>query len=98
VVGETIQEYKTDTNQDNNEPVPEEFNEYEDRPIGDDAQDGNVDAQDGNVDTQTAQTRFCPHCGHTEPDSEARYCRYCGTLLSKSQPSGWINDFFSGEE
>lgn len=98
VVGETIQEYKTDANQDNNEPVPEEFNEYEDRPIGDDAQDGNVDAQDGNVDTQTALTRFCPHCGHTEPDSEARYCRYCGTLLSKSQPSGWINDFFSGEE
>ncbi|MBP5189745.1 MAG: ion transporter [Bacteroidales bacterium] len=44
--------------------------------------------------TGEAGPRFCTHCGHTEEDPDARFCRYCGTLLSKRQPSGWINDFF----
>ena len=42
------------------------------------------------------ETRVCTHCGHNESDPDARFCRYCGTLLSKSQPKGWINDFFKG--
>ncbi|MBO4307280.1 MAG: ion transporter [Bacteroidales bacterium] len=41
--------------------------------------------------------RFCPRCGHTEEDLAARFCRYCGTRLSKTQPRGWINNFFSDE-
>ena len=40
--------------------------------------------------------RVCTHCGHNESDPDARFCRYCGTLLSKNQPKGWINDFFKG--
>lgn len=46
---------------------------------------------------ELAGGRFCAHCGHTEADPHARYCRYCGTMLSKSEPSNWFNDFFSGE-
>ena len=97
VVGETIQEHKaesekrkaesgeTESGEAEMDVVPDEFNEYEESRM---------------ADTKTMEAgseagpRFCTHCGHTENDPEARYCRYCGTLLSKTQPSGWINDFF----
>ena len=97
VVGETINEYKhkrTGGNENYNENenqnegevvVPEEFNEYEDNAVQRTESGGE------------AAPRFCTHCGHTETDPDAKFCRYCGTMLSKSQPSGWINDFFSGE-
>lgn len=97
VVGETINEYKhkrTGGNENYNENenqnegevvVPEEFNEYEDNTVQRTESGGE------------AAPRFCTHCGHTETDPDAKFCRYCGTMLSKSQPSGWINDFFSGE-
>ena len=95
VVGETINEYKhkrPNENQNQNENqnegevvVPEEFNEYEDNAVQRTESGGE------------AAPRFCTHCGHTETDPDAKFCRYCGTMLSKSQPSGWINDFFSGE-
>ena len=93
VVNETIQEYKKNGQTGSDDVVPEEFNEYEDR----------VEQKDETVmndrpENTAADSRFCPHCGHTESDPEARYCRYCGSLLSKSQPSGWINDFFAGDD
>ncbi|MBR3829392.1 MAG: ion transporter [Bacteroidales bacterium] len=100
VVGETIQEHKSAENgerrTENGERrteggeaemavVPDEFNEYEESRMADTK----------SMDTGSeVGPRFCTHCGHTEEDPDARYCRYCGTLLSKSQPSGWINDFF----
>ena len=100
VVGETIQEHKAAENgerrTENGERkaeseeaemavVPDEFNEYEESRMADTK----------SMDTGSeVGPRFCTHCGHTEEDPDARYCRYCGTLLSKSQPSGWINDFF----
>lgn len=48
-------------------------------------------------ETATEDQKICPHCGHKEDDPAAKFCIYCGTILSKSHPSGWINDFFSGE-
>ncbi len=97
VVGETIQEHKaeserrkaesgeTDGGEAEMDVVPDEFNEYEESRMAD------TKTMDAGSE---AGPRFCTHCGHTENDPEARYCRYCGTLLSKTQPSGWINDFF----
>lgn len=92
VVGETIQEHKAESGRRKAESeeaemavVPDEFNEYEESRMAD------TKAMDTGSE---AGPRFCTHCGHTEEDPDARYCRYCGTLLSKSQPSGWINDFF----
>ena len=92
VVGETIQEHKAESEKRKAEGgetemavVPDEFNEYEESRMADTK----------SMDTGSeVGPRFCTHCGHTEEDTDARYCRYCGTLLSKSQPSGWINDFF----
>lgn len=92
VVGETIQEHKAESEKRKAESreaemavVPDEFNEYEESRMADTK----------SMDTGSeVGPRFCTHCGHTEEDPDARYCRYCGTLLSKSQPSGWINDFF----
>lgn len=97
VVGETIQEHKaesekrkaesgeTESGEAEMDVVPDEFNEYEESRMAD------TKTMDAGSE---AGPRFCTHCGHTENDPEARYCRYCGTLLSKTQPSGWINDFF----
>jgi voltage-gated potassium channel len=87
VVGETINEYKHKrANENPNEDfIPEEFDEYEDSTVQRTESGGEV------------APRFCTHCGHAESDPDARFCRYCGTLLSKSQPKGWINDFFTGE-
>ena len=97
VVGETIQEHKaesekrkaesgeTESGEAEMDVVPDEFNEYEESRMAD------TKTMDAGSE---AWPRFCTHCGHTENDPEARYCRYCGTLLSKTQPSGWINDFF----
>ncbi len=87
VVGETIREYKgvagqTQDDDEENDVVPDEFDEYEEP-----------------AETRVSVTqRFCPHCGHTEDDEQARFCRYCGTRLSKNQPSGWINDFFASDD
>ena len=90
VVGETMHEYKhSKKQQEEDDTVPEEFNEYEEprqtvpTPLETPATDENPTG------------RVCTHCGHVESDPDARFCRYCGTLLSKNQPSGWINDFFS---
>lgn len=80
VVGETVREYRAGDKSDETATPPEEFNEYEDKPVVSGA--------------QGEESRICTHCGHTDNDPAARYCRYCGTLLSKTQPSGWINDFF----
>lgn len=82
VVGESIQEYRKGKPVDKN-IVPEEFNEYDDKNKVEAGQDGE-------------EVRYCPRCGHTEREAGARFCRYCGTLLSKERPSGWINDFFEG--
>ena len=91
VVGETMHEYRHGSRNDDDDEVPEEFNEYEEpkSAAAEPLPEGEENAAEG--------VRFCPHCGHTEGDPAARFCRYCGTLLSKSQPTGWINDFFSGE-
>ena len=81
VVGETINEFKHgERKTENEEDIPEEFNEYD----------------DDSTTAVVPISRFCSHCGHTENDPDARFCRYCGTKLSKNQPSGWINDFFKG--
>ena len=92
VVGETMHEYRNGEKRSGaNVAVPEEFNEYESRstsPSGSGV-DNAVEGDD--------KVRVCPHCGHVEEEPGARFCRYCGTLLNKSHPRGWINDFFSGE-
>ena len=59
--------------------------------------DARQEAQSHETAHSASGGRFCSHCGHAEEDANARYCRYCGTMLSKSEPSNWINDFFSGE-
>ena len=104
VVGETIHEHKHSGRKGQEEEVvPEEFNEYEDKkktvaqPAAN-SQEPTANGQEPTADSQQSTPKlFCTHCGHTESDPDARYCRYCGTLLSKTQPSGWINDFFAGE-
>lgn len=58
-----------------------------------DGSEPNDDADD-NDSAQADATRFCPHCGHTESDPRARYCRYCGTRLTKNSKGDWINNFF----
>lgn len=89
VVGETIHEYKHEEKRES-DTVPEEFNEYEEH-------SGVASGESQPVADANETVRICTHCGHTETEPGARYCRYCGTLLSKSQPRGWINDFFTGE-
>lgn len=82
VVGESIQEYRKGKPVDKN-IVPEEFNEYDDKNKVEAGQDGE-------------EVRYCPRCGNIEHEAGSRFCRFCGTLLSKERPSGWINDFFEG--
>lgn len=91
VAGETISEFRREGREEQNETIPDEYNEYEDRKP-ESAPVAEPEAADA-----AADRRYCSHCGHTEEDPDARYCRYCGTLLSKTQPTGWINDFFTGE-
>ena len=97
VVGETIQEHKhgakghgKDIFRQNN-VVPEEFHEYEDT-----KQQPKV--SDIMSDTEDEETRYCPHCGHIDHNKGSRFCRYCGTRLSKEQPSGWLTDFFTDDD
>ncbi len=84
--------------------VGETFHEYKQGGKGEDAEDDietvpdEFDEYNEDVSIGLTTTRFCSHCGHSESDADARYCRYCGTLLSKDQPSGWFHDFFTGEE
>lgn len=114
VVGETLTENRLRRGEKENqrrgilnqhqeeEEVPDEFNEYEDKKEESSAGGEPSDAEHekpalaggGDPDNK----RYCPHCGHIEYDKGARFCRYCGTLLTKTQPSGWINDFFTGEK
>jgi voltage-gated potassium channel len=82
VTGETIREYR----QSDEATIPDEFNEYENKK--EETEPSEVSAD---------EIKVCPHRYHEENDPAARFCRYCGTLLSKKQPSGWINDFFMGE-
>ncbi len=95
VVGETINEFKHNKPAgESDDMVPEDFDEYD--------ESGECKAAGGERKAESGEgaavaARFCTHCGHTETDPDAKFCRYCGTVLSKSQPSGWINDFFSGE-
>ena len=83
--------------------VPEEFNEYEDNKPEGQARSGAGTVQEPDGEARVEQTqvadnrRYCPHCGHVETDEASRFCRFCGTLLTKTRPSGWINDFFTGE-
>ena len=94
VVGETVHEYRQEERSSNEiSDVPEEFHEYEDQG-GVQSQISQLDAMGSRVE---GETRVCTHCGHTETDPAARFCLYCGTKLTKNQPSGWINDFFAGE-
>ena len=78
--------------------VGETIHEYRQ---GDNDDDDEIPAEFNEYDEDrslVAQSpRFCPRCGHSEDDLAARFCRYCGTRLSKTQPSGWINNFFSDE-
>ena len=114
VVGETLTENRLRRGEKENqrrgmlnqhqeeEEVPDEFNEYEDKKEESSAGGEPSDAEHekpalaggGDPDNK----RYCPHCGHIEYDEGARFCRYCGTLLTKTKPSGWINDFFTGEK
>lgn len=80
--------------------MPEEFNEYEDKrsrsPL--DGSSATSQSEDGETQQNDGDNRrYCPHCGHVETDEASRFCRFCGTLLTKTRPSGWINDFFTGE-
>lgn len=96
VVGETIKERRMVSGERKTEStvVPEEFNEYEERRVV----SGERKAEIGERKAESGEEeRYCPHCGHVEHDAGARFCRYCGTLLSKERPSKWINDFFTGE-
>lgn len=114
VVGETLTENRLRRGEKENqrrgilnqhqeeEEVPDEFNEYEDKKEESSAGGEPSDAEHekpalaGGDDPDNK--RYCPHCGHIEYDEGARFCRYCGTLLTKTKPSGWINDFFTGEK
>ena len=89
VVGETVREYRNGDG-DVDIPIPEDFSDYDDK--------HNSDAHmPDSPDADMQELRVCPRCGHSETDEAARFCRYCGTLLQKSQPRGWISDFFHGE-
>ncbi len=89
VVGETVREYRNGDG-DVDIPIPEDFSDYDDK--------HNSDANmPDSPDADMQELRVCPRCGHSETDEAARFCRYCGTLLQKSQPRGWISDFFHGE-
>ncbi|MBQ6956132.1 MAG: ion transporter [Bacteroidales bacterium] len=90
VVGETMREHRMAKRGDDTD-VPEEFNEYEERKT----ENGERDAESD--DTAREDFRYCPHCGHVEQEEGSRYCRLCGTLLSKEKPNRWIDDFFGGE-
>ena len=57
-----------------------------------------MESLDSDDDSDSTEPRFCPHCGHNENNPAARYCPYCGTRLQRSQPQGWINTFFTGDE
>lgn len=114
VVGETLTENRLRRGEKENqrrgilnqhqeeEEVPDEFNEYEDKKEESSTGGEPSDAEHekpalAGVDDPDNK-RYCPHCGHIEYDEGARFCRYCGTLLTKTKPSGWINDFFTGEK
>lgn len=89
VVGETVREYRNGDS-DVDIPIPEDFSDYDDK------QNQDVSINDS-PDADSRELRVCPRCGHSETDEAARFCRYCGTLLQKNQPRGWISDFFHGE-
>lgn len=93
VVGETMQEHRKSKRQGKN-IMPDEFDEYEDRRTENKNNDKNDNEE---LSAENWEPRFCPRCGHEEREFGSRFCRYCGTLLSKERPSGWINDFFTGE-
>lgn len=82
VVGETVNEYRCDEKRD------EKRVEKRD----DDA----IPEEFHEYEDEEGVPRYCTRCGHTENDPAARFCRYCGTPLTKTQPKGWINDFFTG--
>lgn len=79
--------------------VGETIHEYK---HGDEEEENDIPNEYNEYDDELTSSevvqRFCPHCGNSDSDPAARFCRYCGGRLSKNQPSGWINTFFSGEE
>ena len=83
VAGETISEYRN----------KEQDSDEEEASIK-----SGMESLDSDDDSDSTEPRFCPHCGHNENNPAARFCPYCGTRLQRSQPQGWINTFFTGDE
>ena len=80
----------------------ETISEYRNREQDSDEEEASIksgmESLDSDDDSDSTEPRFCPHCGHNENNPAARYCPYCGTRLQRSQPQGWINTFFTGDE
>ena len=80
----------------------ETISEYRNREQDSDEEEASIksgmESLDNDDDSDSTEPRFCPHCGHNENNPAARYCPYCGTRLQRSQPQGWINTFFTGDE
>ena len=80
----------------------ETISEYHNREQDSDEEEASIksgmESLDSDDDSDSTEPRFCPHCGHNENNPAARYCPYCGTRLQRSQPQGWINTFFTGDE
>lgn len=80
----------------------ETISEYRNREQDSDEEEASIksgmESLDSDDDSDSTEPRFCPHCGHNENNPAARFCPYCGTRLQRSQPQGWINTFFTGDE
>lgn len=90
----------SDDNSSESDEVPEEFDEYEDKNAETSRQkepQHHLPAVMPTTKQETDKTKYCPHCGCVDHEAGSRFCRYCGSLLTKSQPTGWISDFFKGE-